>query len=132
MPTECSPMLFEFAPVGGRHVMAGLMGGRSRRTREGCCWERPTERSVWWVDLLPALPTIAPTDIDGRRLYEKVYCARGEMENRIKECQLNLFADRTSAATSGQPAPSVVRLDGYVLLCALRRIGLAHTQFADA
>jgi hypothetical protein len=32
-------------------------------------------------------------------LYEKVYCARGEMENRIKECQLDLFADRTSTAT---------------------------------
>src|SRR4029434_4597071 len=32
-------------------------------------------------------------------LYEKVYCARGEMENRIKECQLDLYADRTSAAT---------------------------------
>jgi Transposase DDE domain group 1 len=31
-------------------------------------------------------------------LYEKVYCARGEMENRIKECQLDLYADRTSAA----------------------------------
>jgi len=32
-------------------------------------------------------------------LYEKLYCARGEMENRIKECQLDLYADRTSAAT---------------------------------
>ena len=31
--------------------------------------------------------------------YEKIYCARGEMENRIKECQLDLFADRTSTAT---------------------------------
>jgi len=34
-----------------------------------------------------------------RALYEKLYCARGEMENRIKECQLDLFADRTSART---------------------------------
>jgi hypothetical protein len=34
-----------------------------------------------------------------RRLYEKLYCARGEMENRIKEQQLGLFADRTSTAT---------------------------------
>jgi hypothetical protein len=34
-----------------------------------------------------------------RYLYEKVYCDRGEMENRIKECQLDLFADRTSAPT---------------------------------
>src|SRR6202789_3165419 len=34
-----------------------------------------------------------------RALYEKLYCARGEMENRIKECQLDLFADRTSTGT---------------------------------
>ena len=34
-----------------------------------------------------------------RHLYEKVYCARGDMENRIKECQLDLYADRTSTAT---------------------------------
>ena len=34
-----------------------------------------------------------------KHLYEKVYCARGDMENRIKECQLDLYADRTSAAT---------------------------------
>src|SRR5512132_4017772 len=38
--------------------------------------------------------------IDARTLYQQVYCARGEMENRIKECQLELFADRTSTATS--------------------------------
>ena len=37
--------------------------------------------------------------IDARVFYEELYCARGEMENRIKECQLDLFADRTSAAT---------------------------------
>jgi Transposase DDE domain group 1 len=71
--------------------------------------------------------------IDGRRLYETVYCARGEMENRIKECQLDLFADRTSAATM---RANQLRLwfatMAYVLLCALRRIGLAHTQFAEA
>jgi hypothetical protein len=35
-------------------------------------------------------------ETNGRVLYEKVYCARGEMENRIKECQSDLFADRTS------------------------------------
>jgi hypothetical protein len=71
--------------------------------------------------------------VDGRRLYEQVYCARGEMENRIKECQLDLFADRTSAATM---RANQLRLwfaaMAYALLCALRRIGLAHTQFAQA
>src|ERR1700751_3627156 len=43
--------------------------------------------------------SLTPAEIDARRLYEVIYCARGEMENRIKECQLDLFADRTSAAT---------------------------------
>jgi hypothetical protein len=41
--------------------------------------------------------SLTPVEVDARRLYEKVYCARGEMENRIKECQQDLFADRTSA-----------------------------------
>jgi Transposase DDE domain. len=66
-------------------------------------------------------------------LYEKVYCARGEMENRIKECQLDLYADRTSAATM---RANQLRLwfysMAYLLLCALRRIGLRDTDFANA
>ncbi len=66
-------------------------------------------------------------------LYEKLYCARGDMENRIKECQLDLFADRTSTATM---RANQLRLwfasMAYVLLCALRRIGLSHTRLADA
>ena len=72
-------------------------------------------------------------ETSARFLYEKVYCARGEMENRIKECQGDLFADRTSTATL---CANQLRLwlasFAYALLCALRRIGLAHTQFAEA
>lgn len=45
--------------------------------------------------------------IDARTLYERVYCARGDMENRIKECQLDLLSDRTSAATIDQDGPPV-------------------------
>ena len=71
--------------------------------------------------------------IDARVLYEDVYCARGQVENRIKEQQLDLFADRTSAATM---RANQLRLwfasFAYVLLDALRRIGLRHTQFAAA
>ncbi len=71
--------------------------------------------------------------IDARTLYERLYCARGEMENRIKECQLDLFADRTSCHTM---RANQLRLwfasFAYVLLCALRRIGLAHSELADA
>jgi hypothetical protein len=73
------------------------------------------------------------SEANAQHLYEKIYCARGDMENRIKECQLDLFADRTSAATM---QANQLRLwfasMAYVLLCALRRIGLAHTQFAEA
>jgi len=77
--------------------------------------------------------SLARHEIKARRLYERLYCARGEMENRIKECQLDLFADRTSARTMHA---NQLRLwfasMAYVLLCALRRIGLAHTRFARA
>ncbi|MDP9416071.1 MAG: transposase, partial [Pseudomonadota bacterium] len=66
-------------------------------------------------------------------LYEQLYCARGDMENRIKECQLDLFADRTSAATM---RANQLRLwfasMAYLLVSGLRRIGLAGTDFARA
>jgi len=72
-------------------------------------------------------------ECEARYLYEKLYCARGDMENRIKECQLDLYADRTSTATM---RANQLRLwfasMAYVLLCALRRIGLHHTNFAKA
>ena len=77
--------------------------------------------------------SLTPAEAEARHLYEGIYCARGEMENRIKECQLDLFSDRTSAATM---RANQLRLwfasAAYVLLCALRRIGLAHTEFATA
>ncbi len=70
---------------------------------------------------------------EARSLYEKRYCARGDMENRIKECQLDLFADRTSSHTM---RANQLRLwlasFAYVLMSALRRIGLAGTRLADA
>jgi hypothetical protein len=72
-------------------------------------------------------------DGDGRHLYEDVYCARGEMENRIKECQIDLFADRTSTATM---RANQLRLwfasMAFVLVDSLRRIGLPTTDLADA
>jgi len=79
------------------------------------------------VTSLPARP------YDGRSLYEKLYCARGEMENRIKEQPLMLFADRTSA---NDMRANQIRLYfssvAYVLLSALRRIGLADTSLERA
>ena len=77
--------------------------------------------------------TLKRSEAGARQLYEDIYCARGEMENRIKECQLDLYADRTSAATM---RANQLRLwfasMAYILLCALRRIGLAGTRFTDA
>jgi hypothetical protein len=77
--------------------------------------------------------SLKPREVQARPLYERIYCARGEMENRIKESQLDLFADRTSAATM---RANQLRLwfaaMAYVLLCALRRIGLRQTRFAEA
>jgi hypothetical protein len=77
--------------------------------------------------------SLTAADGDARKLYEQVYCARGEMENRIKECQLDLFADRTSAATM---KANQLRLwfasMAYVLVDSLRRLALATTDLANA
>lgn len=107
------------------------------RTRDS--WSRPRRvvaKAEWTGD--KANPRFVVTSLSreehaARHLYEKLYCARGDMENRIKECQLDLFADRTSAATM---RANQLRLwfasFAYVLMCALRRIGLRHTRFAKA
>jgi hypothetical protein len=119
-------------------------GGAARRfadflwiTRES--WSR-LRRVVAKAEHLPKGPnprfvvtSLPASAIDARALYEDVYCARGAVENRIKEQQLDLFADRTSAATM---RTNQLRLwfasFAYVLLEALRRIGLRHTQLATA
>lgn len=65
-------------------------------------------------------------------LYEELYCARGDMENRIKE-QFVLFADRVSAATlRANQLRLYLSVMAYSLLCGLRRLGLRATQFANA
>jgi hypothetical protein len=70
---------------------------------------------------------------DPKQLYEKIYCARGESENRIKEQQLCLFADRTSCMNW---LPNQLRLllssVAYTLLEALRSFALKGTQLARA
>jgi Transposase DDE domain group 1 len=85
-----------------------------------------------------ANPRFVVTSLDfqqypAKSLYEKDYCGRGEMENRIKEQQLHLFADRTSAGTM---RANQIRLFfssiAYTLLEALRRLGLAGTSMAQA
>jgi len=70
---------------------------------------------------------------DPQKLYDKVYCARGEMENRIKEQQLDLFADRTSCSR-WWPNQFRLLLSGlaYLLLETIRRLGLKGTELARA
>jgi len=77
--------------------------------------------------------SLAADAYPARQLYEDLYCARGDMENRIKECQGDLFADRTSAASlSANQLRLWFASMAYVLLCALRRIALQHTRLATA
>jgi len=70
---------------------------------------------------------------DGQRIYEKLYCARGEAENRIKAQQLDLFADRTSCMNW---IPNQIRLLlsglAYTLIEAIRRLGLKDTDLYKA
>jgi hypothetical protein len=111
------------------------------RTQRGWSRER---RVVAKAEALPGLDgpqanprfvvTSLPAEVlDAQPLYEILYCARGDMENRIKEQQLMLFADRTSAATL---RANQLRLTfssvAYTLLAALRRLGLAGTRLATA
>lgn len=70
---------------------------------------------------------------DSQTLYEKHYCARGEMENRIKEQQLDLFADRTSThALRSNQLRLWFSTAAYTLMNALRRVGLNGTRLARA
>ena len=80
-----------------------------------------------------AVSSLSKKEYDERSLYEDLYCARGDMENRIKEQQLMLFADRTSVEDM---RANQIRLYfssiAYVLLSAMRRIGLGDTSFERA
>jgi len=77
--------------------------------------------------------SMASEEKDARELYEDFYCARGDMENRIKEQQLGLFADRTSTSWMRS---NQLRLYfssfAYILVHALRRLGLEGTELAKA
>lgn len=77
--------------------------------------------------------SIRAEQFDAKTLYEQEYCARGEMENRIKEQQLYLFADRVSAATMRANQLRLYEAAvAYLLIHALRRLGLKDTPLAQA
>jgi hypothetical protein len=107
------------------------------RTRKSWSRER---RVVGKAEQLPGktnprfvVTSLPPERLRASPLYRKVYCARGDMENRIKEQQLAMFADRTSAATmrANQLRLWIASL-AYTLVQELRRVGLADTPLQKA
>jgi hypothetical protein len=82
-----------------------------------------------------ANPRFIVTNVPGdpQELYDQVYCQRGEMENRIKEQQLDLFADRTSCHRFlANQFRLLLSSAAYVLVQALRRTALVGTELARA
>ena len=68
-----------------------------------------------------------------RELYEDTYCPRGDMENRIKDCQLDLFANRMSAhAYKANQLRLLLAAFAYVLIDGIRRVALKKTALAKA
>jgi len=102
-------------------------------------WSRP-RRVVGKAEYLAkgenprfVVSSLSPAAVAAQRLYEQEYCGRGDMENRIKEQQLFLFAYRSSCATM---RANQVRLAlstvAYIVLRALRQFGLPQTELAQA
>ena len=86
-------------------------------------------------NLLGSNPRYVVTNLSdkAKTLYDKLYCARGDIENRIKEQQLDLFADRTSCHDWW---PNQLRLLlsslAYILLKSIRRLALQGTELAQS
>jgi len=106
-------------------------------------WDRPrnhprkvivkAERLHEGPNLRFIVTNLPPEVGDAQRLYDELYCARGEMENRIKEQQLGLFADRTSSSTMlANQFRLLLSSAAYVLIQTLRRVALAGTELAKA
>jgi hypothetical protein len=112
---------------------------RSFRYRTHKTWSR-TRRVIGKAEYLDKgenprfiVTSLRGEGYDARTVYERLYCARGEMENRIKEQQLGLFADRTSTATMrANQLRLYLSSIAYVLMSELRRIGLRGTEMERA
>ena len=115
---------------------ARVFGEFAYQTRKTWSRARRVVAKAEYLDKGPnprfVVTSLSPTEWEARVLYEQLYCARGEMENRIKE-QLSLFADRMSTATlrANQLRLYLSSL-AYVLVHALRRLALAGTAWAHA
>lgn len=107
------------------------------RTRKSWSCERRVVGKAEYLAKGPnprfVVTSISSEQKDARTLYEDFYCARGDMENRIKEQQLGLFADRTS---TGWMRSNQLRLYfssfAYILMQRLRQVGLKGTELAQA
>ena len=115
---------------------ARVFAGFTYRTRKSWSSERRVVAKAEYLDKGEnprfVVTSLSPEAWPDQALYEKFYCARGEMENRIKE-QMCLFADRLS---TGEMKGNQLRLYlsalAYTLVEALRRLGLAGTDWAHA
>jgi hypothetical protein len=112
---------------------------RDFRYRTGKSWDR-SRRVVGKAEHLAkganprfVVTSLAKSEYSARPLYEDLYCARGDMENRIKEQQLDLFADRTSTSwLRSNQLRLWLSSAAYVLLSELRRVGLKGTELERA
>ena len=112
-------------------------GYRTKKTKKGG-WDRE-RRVVAKAEHIDGkenprfvVTSLASQDWPAQALYEKLYCARGDMENRIKE-QFSLFADRVSTETMrANQMRLYLSTMAYVLMDGLRRLGLKATELAQA
>ena len=124
-----------------RHAATGKASRRFRefryRTRKSWSRARRVVAKAEWLakgdNPRFVVTSLSRKAAGAQHLYEKLFCARGDMENRIKECQLEMFADRTSSATL---RANQLRLHfasfAYLLVHGLRRLALAGTRWANA
>ena len=124
-------------------VMAEATGETTRRFQElhyaARSWSRErrvvarVEHSTLGPNPRFVVTNVPLAELDAEPLYESLYCARGDMENRIKEQQLDLRADRTSMATlQDNQLRLLLHSFAYVMMQTLRRVGLAGTDMAAA
>src|SRR5262249_37864891 len=106
---------------------------RTRKTKKGG-WERE-RRVVAKAEHIDGkenprfvVTSLASGEWEAKRLYEELYCARGDMENRVKE-QFSLFADRVSTETMrANQLRLYLSAMAYILVSGLRRLGLPATE----
>lgn len=131
----------ELQEVKSEHEITGRSARRFKdlryRTRKSWSCERrvvcKAEQLTGKVNPRFVVTSLSSEKACAQHLYEKLYCIRGEMENRIKEQQLQLFADRTSTATfQANQLRLYFSSFAYVLMYGLRRLGLQGTELAKA